>query len=155
MTESMIFYFAARSSLVVHMHTGERKYHCTLCPKTFIQACALGTHRKRHAGHKDHKCDICSRVFIIAGDLRRHRHVHSIIKPLKCDQYKKTFIRRESLRHHLKSHSDGKDHIVVMHITEILVKDGKFLPWLTDVYRHTNIFYKYLCNTLAETLSMS
>lgn len=43
------------------IHTGERKYQCTYCDKSFMQPGNLGIHIQTHLNDRKFKCDLCEK----------------------------------------------------------------------------------------------
>jgi hypothetical protein len=58
------------------LHTGERKYACPLCPKTFAHSNILKKHSYFHSGERPVHCDICDKGFYQKCALDIHMNVH-------------------------------------------------------------------------------
>lgn len=69
-----MFYRLSRKCLKKHMmrHTGERKYLCKFCPKTFATAYNLKVHIRIHTGDKPYTCEKCGVSFAYNSLMKAH-----------------------------------------------------------------------------------
>jgi Zinc-finger of C2H2 type len=58
------------------LHTGERKYACPLCPKTFAHSNILKKHSYFHSGERPVHCEVCDKGFYQKCALDIHMNVH-------------------------------------------------------------------------------
>ena len=68
------------------MHTEEKLYSCSKCPKSFLSAGCLKHHMRVHTGEKPLNCSICTRPFPQLCILNRHRKAHTEAKPINCSR---------------------------------------------------------------------
>ncbi|XP_053698182.1 zinc finger protein 492-like [Sabethes cyaneus] len=132
--------FAKASELMTHIgiqHADEEYpvLKCPHCPKTFILALRLSTHKIMHtdryackecgAGHIDKKklqyhmdlkhpdgrvyaCTNCSSTFTSLNQLNEHSVIHTKGKQYQCEFCTKSFLRRFQLTIHIRTHTGEK-----------------------------------------------
>lgn len=66
--------FSSTSNLKTHLrlHSGEKPYHCKLCPAKFTQFVHLKLHKRLHSRERPHKCPHCHRHYVHLCSLRLH-----------------------------------------------------------------------------------
>ncbi len=119
-------------------HTGERKYKCDFCDRTFLQKQGLKAHTYTHTGEKPyqceccdekfrrrdrlnyhmmenhpgvlHKCGVCYKSFASESTLRLHEaRMHFEYRyPFKCARCKRGFASDEERSAHQKTHTDAE-----------------------------------------------
>ncbi|XP_013141854.1 PREDICTED: zinc finger and SCAN domain-containing protein 2-like isoform X3 [Papilio polytes] len=95
--------FPSKLALLDHMwiHTGEKRFKCSLCDKSFSRHFGLKVHEKYHGEQRPvYGCKICGKEFSFPSNRKRHMIVHSETKPYKCDACEKTFKTNAEKRMH-------------------------------------------------------
>lgn len=102
--------------LLVEIHTrteADRTHACSLCPKKFFDAKAVGTHIR--AVHKNDgrslKCSYCEKAFKHRTDLTKHLRTHLGDKMYKCPDCSEGFrkpwdLKRHSFVHYVAPNTD-------------------------------------------------
>lgn len=90
------------------IHTKERPYACSMCPKTYNQSSALKVHIRSHTNEKNYVCETCNKAFTNSSDLNKHKRVHDPDSKYKCKDCDKTFAQRVNLKNHIERHHQGE-----------------------------------------------
>lgn len=126
--------FPAMSKLKKHSltHSGIKPFACSLCVKTFSQACNLKKHTT--AVHPENivdpdlfVCGFCQKEFHVKERLKMHMRIHSGVRPYKCTMCSMNFCRPSQLKFHQDSHSKDKrffcPHCPVKYISQYKLRD--------------------------------
>ncbi|KAK3922063.1 Zinc finger protein 45 [Frankliniella fusca] len=93
------------------MHTGEKKYNCSDCSRSFTHKHSLIGHiKEQHTGEVNFRCDVCGKGFVHQSTFNVHKKTHSTEKPLKCPDCGKCFTQMKNLRVHRQIHSASRTH---------------------------------------------
>ena len=55
------------------LHTGEKRYACDICEKTFSRSSYLAAHERIHTGEKLYECELCYMTFSSNSALQQHK----------------------------------------------------------------------------------
>ncbi|XP_075711924.1 PR domain zinc finger protein 4 [Rhinoderma darwinii] len=99
--------FSSSSKLNVHYmgHMGMKPHKCEFCSKAFSDPSNLRTHLRIHTGQKNYRCVLCGKSFTQKAHLASHMVTHTGEKNLKCDFCEKMFMRRQDLKQHILTHT--------------------------------------------------
>ena len=67
------------------LHTGEKKYKCGDCEKSFISQSRLTHHKQNVHDPRKYQCSFCEKLFRTKVSLERHILVHSDERPHQCE----------------------------------------------------------------------
>ncbi len=107
--------FSLKQCLKEHIlkHTKEKLNKCDICELSFTHPSTLNKHKRIHSGEKLFNCEFCGKSF--AGNISSHKRICTKENPYKCDYCKKTF--------HTKSRL--MDHMELVHKTSKISKTDK------------------------------
>ncbi|XP_039762900.1 zinc finger protein 58-like [Pararge aegeria] len=97
--------FQSMALLKDHMwvHTGEKRFKCDRCEKSFTQKTNLVFHMRVHsASRPSYECPLCGKHFAFYNNRRRHMFIHTGLKPFKCDTCGKCFTTSGEQRAHVE-----------------------------------------------------
>ncbi|XP_029453139.1 PR domain zinc finger protein 4 [Rhinatrema bivittatum] len=99
--------FTSSTKLNVHFmgHMGMKPYKCEFCSKAFSDPSNLRTHLRIHTGQKNYRCGMCDKSFTQKAHLASHMVIHTGEKNLKCDFCDRMFMRRQDLKQHVLTHT--------------------------------------------------
>ncbi|KAJ2942168.1 hypothetical protein O0L34_g15708 [Tuta absoluta] len=97
--------FQSMALLKDHMwvHTGEKRFKCDRCDKSFTQKTNLVFHMRVHSNARpSYECPLCGKHFAFFNNRRRHMFIHTGLKPFKCDTCGKAFTTSGEQRAHVE-----------------------------------------------------
>lgn len=99
------------------IHTGERKYHCTMCHLKFLRPQGLKRHMLTHTGEKPYKCRHCNQEFALFMTHQMHERLHTGERPYQCHHCEKSFIGAPALN---VSIFFGKQNLSTLRLTSAI-----------------------------------
>ena len=89
-------------------HTGQRRYSCDFCAKSYTRKTRLSEHLLTHSNTKPFSCDVCGREFTRKYLLTEHRNGHTGERPHRCQLCPERFQRSQALLEHNKTVHRGE-----------------------------------------------
>lgn len=92
------------------IHGERKKYRCDLCELSFLYRVGFKRHfMKIHTTQRDFLCSECPRTFATSFEFYYHRRSHSIGKTLACTICSAKFENKYKLGRHIRSHGTTKE----------------------------------------------
>ena len=79
--------------------SGEKRFVCTECNKTYASTSQLKIHTLKHTGEKPFPCDVCNKLFTTKAHMDRHLKIHRREAPLECSEVFKKIDRLDEQGH--------------------------------------------------------
>ncbi|XP_011559604.2 zinc finger protein 32 isoform X1 [Plutella xylostella] len=118
----------------------DKKYSCTLCPKSFTRLYGLRYHMEKHAGTRRYLCPQCGKGFVTSGGLSQHQLTHKEVGQFKCGFCKKNYKSRQSLKEHFSNaHSSNKTPFICTICGKCLTAKSTLVAHLKS-HNGTNLF---------------
>lgn len=94
--------------LKLHMrrHTGENRFQCNQCEKSYHVKNLLESHMVTHSNERPFKCDVCDKRFKILQTLQKHELTHKGDRPFKCTFCNFSAVQSHALTVHMKTHPE-------------------------------------------------
>ncbi|MCL4137872.1 UNVERIFIED_CONTAM: hypothetical protein GTU68_042685, partial [Idotea baltica] len=78
-------------------------FHCPCCTYQSYNSDHVKTHiMHKHTGERPYPCSLCEKRFVKKVDLKRHMRIHTGEKPFDCPRCCKKFRHKESLKYHME-----------------------------------------------------
>uniref|UniRef100_A0A182VUM6 C2H2-type domain-containing protein n=1 Tax=Anopheles minimus TaxID=112268 RepID=A0A182VUM6_9DIPT len=92
------------------LHSTDLLFECKLCSKKFAVVEKLKIHQRVHTGERPFECSFCPRTFLHFSDRKRHEMaIHTGERPYKCKLCSASYIRNRELNLHMQKHKlDGQ-----------------------------------------------
>ncbi|XP_073415823.1 uncharacterized protein [Dendrobates tinctorius] len=91
-------------------HSGDQRYLCRQCGRTFTSNFYLVRHQRTHTGERPFTCPQCNKSFKCSSVLLRHQRIHSPDQPYQCEVCTKGFSQKTSLIIHLRTHTGERPY---------------------------------------------
>ena len=110
--------FLGTRSKCISLFSGERKYKCKICSKTFRDSTGMRSHEKIHAGVKLFKCEICTYSTSFPSSLKTHIKIHTMKRDWQCELCERSFTQKVSLRRHMAVHAQRHNKVKPAYYTK-------------------------------------
>lgn len=104
-----------KQHVMSHMvdESGDKKYTCPVCDKSFSAKFSLRRHMLIHNSVKPFECSFCNRTFSDKSNLMKHERRHSGVRPYACHLCKTSYADNSYLLKHVRNcHYIGKQNAV-------------------------------------------
>ena len=95
----------------INLFTGQKKYKCSTCNRTFRQKAHLNSHMLTHTGEKKIQCNYCDKQFARQSDCKIHEYQHTKERMYTCDVCKKVFFKTQTFKRHQKVHTGERNYM--------------------------------------------
>lgn len=91
------------------MATGDEKFPCDICGRSFKTNRRVGEHQRIHTGEKPFSCDLCEKSFNRQDRLKIHKRYHTGERPYQCPHCEKNFTENSTLFRHFATHDKTEE----------------------------------------------